>query len=488
MAYYALSALKDFLLSRSSDDFDVSFSLILYDQFLHLVRFVPGRDSPSLLTLDPCSLEPTYTPQIKDFNFYLSDFTSANLGAQLDALIEDLPATCTAPTADWATLKKLMGHVSVTVRPHGGKVAWIHGSAGGYVPKLSNKDPTKRGFFNCNDSDIHKISAELHRSMGCMDLFLFQRGANKNVSSLGEIVRLAGGDFFLYADVTEACLVNFYNDLVHACSKSQTWETVFRLRNSAGWAKHAFGNFFTSNFSDLLKIESIDENYSMFYRFSPDKKRPANCTSNYFFVQTSLLFTDSRRRRLLRIHNVAVPFAQSPSVYLGLDFQSVVCAFVKELLIQLCSSKPLTDISIELVSRFKSQLKQMCQSTAEDFQAEQMAFLGLAFLGISKLLIFRAQHFSNYQSAAVDRVNWLKLCLNRMPVDGLFKQVNPLLFDLSGGFLAQATSPSDFEYPATLELSWEAVAGKPLVLMDDGLQIWLVFSSLQDSLVESIFR
>lgn len=489
VAYYALSALKDFLLSRSADDFELSFSLILYDQFLHLVRLVPGGQTPSIVTLDTGSLEPGYTLQIKDFHFYSSDFAGADLAAQLDALIEDLPVTCTAPTADWASLKKMMNHVSVCVRPHGGKIAWVHGSAGMYVPKLSNKDPTKRGFFNCNDSDIHKISAELHRSMGCVDLFVFQRGSNKNVSSLGEVVRLAGGDFFLYADATETSLVNFYNDLVHSCSKSQTWETVFRLRNSAGWAKHAFGNFFTSNFSDLLKIESIDENYSLFFRFSPDKKKPASSFSNYFFVQTSLLFTDSRRRRLLRIHNSAVPLAnQTPLVYLGMDYQSAVCAFVKELLIQLCSSKPLTDISIELMSRFKSQLKQMCQSTDQEFQAEQMAFMGLAFLGVAKLLIFRAHYFSDYQNAAVDRVNWLKLCLNRMSVDSLFKQLNPLLFDLSSGFLAHATSQANFEYPPTIELSWEAVAGKPLVLMDDGLQIWLLFSSLQEPLITKMFR
>ena len=486
VAYYALSAIKDFLLSRSAEDPEMSFSLVLYDQNLHLVQFSRNSSSPSLITLDPTTLEPTYNLYLKDFIFYLSDFKSASLGTQLDILIEDLPATCTSPTADWFSLKKVINHISLSIRSHGGKVVWVHGSEGMYVPKLSNKDPTKRGFYNNNDSEIHKVSAEFHRSMAYVDLFFFGRKQNKNASVLGELIRLAGGDFFLYSGVEESDLVNFYNDLVHSCSKSQTWETVFRLRNSSGWNKHAFGNFFTSNFSDLLKIEGVDENYCMFYRFSPNKKKPPQQTSNFFFVQTSLLFTDSRRRRLLRICNYAVPISSlHRDCYLGMDYQATVAALMKENLIQLCTSKPLTDIQIELVSKFKSFLKQMCGCTDKDYQEDQMAFLGLAFLGMFKHSVFRAQHFSDYQNPFIDQINWLKVLLNRSPVECVFKQINPLLFDLSEGFL---TSTSKFEYPPTLELSWEAVAGRPLVLLDDGLQMMLVFSSLNDSLCGKIFK
>ena len=489
VAYYALSAVKDFLLSRSNEDPEISFSLILYDQHLHLVKFdTKSQDPcPSLLTLNPTTLEPTYNFSLNDFTNFLSDFDNDKLTQQFDILIEDLPQTCISNTADWTMLKSIINHVSLSIRNYGGKICLVHGSESMYVPKLK-KDPTKRGFFNNNDTELHKISGELHRSMGYMDLFLFGRGCNKNVSSLGEMTRLAGGDVFLYKNAEEGDLVNFYNDMVHSCSKSQTWETVFRMRNSSGWQKHGYGNFFISNFSDLLKIEGVDENYSMFYKFSPDPKRPPNQTSNFFFIQTSLLFTDSRRRRLLRINNYAVPMAvQSPEIYMGMDYQSTTCGLVKQSIIQMCSAKPLTDIQIELVSKFKAILKQMCIGTDQDYQADQMAFMGLAFLVVYKNLVFRAQHYTDYKNPIVDRINYLKVSLNKMNVDSLFKQFNPLLFDLSDQFLKQSSS-EEFEYPEMLELSWESVAGKPLVVMDDGLNIFIIFDSATNVLCARIFR
>ena len=219
----------------------------------------------------------------------------------------------------------------------------------------------------------------------------------------------------------------------------------------------------------------------------PDKKRPPSQVSNFFFIQTSLLFTDSRRRRLLRINNVAIPITSRASdIYLGMDYSASICAFTKELLIQLCSAKPLNDIQIELISRFKSILKQMCQGTDSEFQTEQMSYMGLAFLGIFKLLIFRAQHYSDYQNPIIDCINWLKVVLNRMPVDMLFKQVNPLLFNLSEYLKGPASEV--FEYPETLELTWASVADKDCVLMDDGIQMNLVFSSLQNPLCSKLFR
>jgi hypothetical protein len=485
-------------MSREAEDPEISFSLVLYDEFLHIVRFTTDTDiedapdsstSPSLITLDPSTLEPTYNLYLNDFTFYLSDFSKSSLQSQFDMLLEDLPASSLSNTIDWSGLKKFINHISISTRSRGGKVVWVHGSEGMYVPKLTNKDPTKRGFYNSNDSDIHKIIAEFHRSMGYVDLFVFGRGHNKNLSSLGEFIRLAGGELFLYNQAQESDLVNFYNDLVHTCAKSQTWETVFRVRCSSGWNKHAFGNFFTSNFSDLLKVEGVDENYSLYYRFLPDKKRPPKRTSNFFFIQTSLLFTDSRRRRLLKVSNYAVPIAPSPDhCYLGLDYQSAVCALFKESLIQLCTSKPLTDIQIELVSKFKSFLKQMCSYTDEDFQTEQMAFLGLAFLGFYKHDLFRAQHYSDYQNPIIDRINSLKVILNKMNVDSLFKQLNPLLFDVGQEYLKTPTSDQDFEYPATLELTWEALAEKELVLLDDGLSINLLFSSFSIPLIQRLFR
>lgn len=264
---------------------------MFYDRNLHFVSFKENSETPGLITIDPTTLEPTYQLNLKDFTFYLSEIDLEKLTAQLDILIEDIQQSFQGNTPDWDTLKRILHFTAKQMRSTGGKLSWIHGSTGSYIPKGSKKDSAKRFMYNCNDSDFQKISADLHRSFAWVDTYLFNHSKNKNLSTIGELIRLSGGDMFLYPNGDESSMVNFYNDLMHNCSKSMTWETVFRLRTSEGWTKHAYGNFFTSNFSDLLKMQGIDENYTIYYKFSPNPKQEPKIHSDLFFVQVTQIKT-----------------------------------------------------------------------------------------------------------------------------------------------------------------------------------------------------
>lgn len=284
--YYAFSAIKEFLTQQiEAQETDITFSVILYDRFVHYVKFSEESQMPVVITVDVETLEPTYRMNLSDFTLYLGDLDTELLFKKLDILIEDIQASSHELTSEWPKLKNILYKIAIQVRKTGGMVTWIHGSEGAFTPKLSNKDPTKRGFYNCNDSDMHKISGELHRSFAWVEAYVFGLGANKNVSSLGEMIRLSGGDFHLYKDASEATLVKFYNDVLHGLGKAKTWETVFRLRLSKGWLKHPYGNYFASNFSDLMKMQSSDENYSVYFNFMPNSKVVVKRRSNYFFVQ-----------------------------------------------------------------------------------------------------------------------------------------------------------------------------------------------------------
>lgn len=287
--YYAFSAIKEFLTQQvENEDTAMTFSIVLYDRFLHYVKFAPESQTPMIITVDPETLEPTFNLQLSDFTTYLADIDVEVLSNKLDILIEDLQDSSTELTPEWPKLKSILYKIGVQVRKTGGMISWIHGSGGAFVPKLSNKDATKRGFYNCNDSDMHKISGEMHRSFAWLDAFVFGLGSNKNVSSLGEMIRLNGGDFNLYRDATEGQLVRFYNDILHALGKAKTWETVFRVRVSKGWNKHPYGNYFASNFSDLLKMQTADENYSVYFKLLPNAKKTVNQQANYFFIQVDI--------------------------------------------------------------------------------------------------------------------------------------------------------------------------------------------------------
>ena len=178
-----------------------------------------------------------------------------------------------------------------------------------------------------------------------------------------------------------------------------------------------------------------------------------------------------------------------------MDYQSTVCGILKEHIIQLCSQKPLPDIDIELTNRFKSLMKLISVSVSPEKQSELMSYLSLALLGLKKHLIFRAQHHLNYQNSIIDYINWLKITMNQMPNDLLYKQINPILFDLS--FLVNISSNENFcehneegifEFPTTLELSFEQTGDKQLLLMDDGLSISLVILNYDADIISNIFK
>ena len=88
--------------------------------------------------------------------------------------------------------------------------------------------------------------------MASVDLYCFGYGKMKNLSSLAENIRLSGGNLFYYSSVDENNMNKFFNDIMYSISKEVTWEAVFRVRTSKGWKKSSYGNYYSSQFNDLL--------------------------------------------------------------------------------------------------------------------------------------------------------------------------------------------------------------------------------------------
>lgn len=135
----------------------------------------------------------------------------------------------------------------------------------------------------------------------------------------------------------------------------------------------------------------------------------------------------------------------------------------------------------------------MCTLTDSEFQTEQMSYMGLAFLGVFKHLIYRAQYFTNYKNTIIDHINTVKVTLNKFPVDLLFKQINPLLFDLTDldnqeTEVCETDDEGNFEYPNTLELSRESCLGAEAVLMDDGIQMLFAVCHVGSGVLAKYFR
>ena len=168
------------------------------------------------------------------------------------------------------------------------------------------KDKTNRHFFYSNRDDFTKMGVELNRNMCSIDLYIFGHKKAKNLSSLAETIRLSGGNISYYGETTDRSLNKFYNELMYNITKETTWEAVFRIRTSRGWKKTSYGNYFSSQYNDLLRIQHIDENYAVLYTFESDNDKIPK-QQDFFYIQTSLLYTNENRMRMIRVHNYVLP-------------------------------------------------------------------------------------------------------------------------------------------------------------------------------------
>ena len=80
----------------------------------------------------------------------------------------------------------------------GGKIIVI--TSGTSVGQDQSKD---LDYFKCNDSRFQKIMRYVHRGLLGVDLFVFGGGRCRNLISLGEMIRLSGGDIFYYEQLNQ---------------------------------------------------------------------------------------------------------------------------------------------------------------------------------------------------------------------------------------------------------------------------------------------
>lgn len=133
---------------------------------------------------------------------YLEDIELEELGQKLDEAIN-----CLNFSEEEARLQDVEAAVrfgSELLTKQGGKLILIMGNDVEYLPKSSENDPSKRSFFYATDLAFSRLAADMHKTLTATDLYLFGHKKSKNLGSLGELIRLAGGDLCYYESTTPA--------------------------------------------------------------------------------------------------------------------------------------------------------------------------------------------------------------------------------------------------------------------------------------------
>lgn len=86
----------------------------------------------------------------------------------------------------------------------GGKLVVVLGNDVEYIPKVPDNDNSKRAAFYASDVAFSRIAGDMHKSMAAADLYLFGHKKSKNLGSLGELIRLSGGDLCYYESTSAA--------------------------------------------------------------------------------------------------------------------------------------------------------------------------------------------------------------------------------------------------------------------------------------------
>lgn len=148
-------------------------------------------------------------------------------------------------------------------------------------------------------------------------------------------------------------------------------------------------------------MSGLTRNYSIMYAFEPDNLNLGVGGKDYssqssFYVQTSLLYTNEARQRMLKVHNYSVKTSRDTGeIYGAIDYPTLVTAIVRKKLPSFISSVPLIDIQLEMINEFKKLFKGIAGQTSADFQSHILPYLALGFLGVLKSSVFQAHYINN---------------------------------------------------------------------------------------------
>lgn len=136
------------------------------------------------------------------FLISLEDLDVEKFCASIEGLVSDIGFSDVE--AEYMDVVNALKATSEFMSRQGGKILLILGNDSNYSPKPASNDKTNRKFFFANESSFGKLAADMHKYLTSTSLYVFGRKKPKNLASIGELIRLSGGDVHYYDDSTSS--------------------------------------------------------------------------------------------------------------------------------------------------------------------------------------------------------------------------------------------------------------------------------------------
>ncbi|KAI9496142.1 hypothetical protein BDB00DRAFT_810662 [Zychaea mexicana] len=258
-------------------------------------------------------------------------------------------------------------------------------------PKLHGTDK-ERQLLSPQDALYTAMGKECVNEGVCVDLWAFPTNAYVDVSTLGVLPALTGGDTHYFWNFNvQRHLQAFSNQLERSLTREQGYNAALRIRCSNGLTvDDQFGNFFMNNNTDV-EFAGIDADKAVAFTFRHDGK----LEDGEAHVQCALLYTTRLGQRRVRIHNLRLQVTSNISVlFKQADLDTSMNLLSKQVISQAAKKLP-QDLMAELDGecvRILAAYRKHCASSASAGQLilpESFKALPVYTLGLKKCAALR---------------------------------------------------------------------------------------------------
>ncbi|KAI7857087.1 Sec23/Sec24 trunk domain-containing protein [Circinella umbellata] len=258
-------------------------------------------------------------------------------------------------------------------------------------PKLHGTDK-ERQLLAPQDSLYATMGKECVNEGVCVDLWAFPMNAYVDVSTLGVLPALTGGDIHYFWNYDKKQHFQaFNNQLERSLIRKQGYNAALRVRCSNGLTiDDQFGNFYMNNNTDI-ELAGIDADKAIAFTLRHDGK----LDDGEAHMQCALLYTTRLGERRVRIHNLRLPVtANISTLFKQADLDTSMNLLSKQVISQ-ATKKLSQDLMGELDGeciRILAAYRKHCAASASSGQLilpESFKVLPVYTLGLKKCAALR---------------------------------------------------------------------------------------------------
>lgn len=335
--------------------------------------------------------------------------------------------------------------------------------------------------------DFYKMLAlDAAAEQTAFDVFAAPGPTHKEIATVAQLAQFSGGvvqgypNFF--AEVDGPALAADIGALLGRAADAAGWEAILRLRVSEGLGVAFNHGSMYVRLPELLILPSTHR--SMAYTTTLKYTQSA-LQGNFAYFQSSLLYTNSRSRRMIRVSTLRVPVvATAPAVFEAIDTPTLVTVLAKTTLESVAYDTTVTAARKALYGKAADILRQCVRVCGRHTLAQPPQALAAFPLYVLSLL----KHTSLVRIAPDERACIIG-AFRTLPPKAILEEVHPQLYDIAEIDLAEAAAnPDAVAVPALKALTAASVNQDSVMLFNCGSYLlFYIGKSAQRELLSAVF-